>query len=216
MRLIVMGPPGVGKGSLASNLTKHYNIPHISTGAMFREEIQKASPVGKLVQAQINAGKFVNDSLTNDIVRERLLAKDVKNGFLLDGYPRNLRQAEDFEHILMQYGWKVDFVIYLDSNENTLLKRITGRRVCKKCGETYHVENHKPQVDGICDKCGSPLVQREDDTVEITKRRLVIYHEQTQPIIDFYKARKNFLCIDGNGTIEEVTERVINKLEGIK
>lgn len=213
MRLIVMGPPGVGKGSLASNLTKHFNIPHISTGAMFREEIQKATPVGKLVQAQINAGKFVNDSLTNDIIRERLLFKDVRNGFLLDGYPRNLKQAEDFEHILTQYGWKVDYVIYLDSKEDILLDRITGRRVCPKCGTTYHINNQKPQVEGICDHCQTPLVQRPDDNVEITKRRLVIYHEQTQPIIDFYKARRNFICVDGDGTIQAVTDRVIKRLE---
>lgn len=216
MRLIVMGPPGVGKGSLASNLSKFYNIPHISTGAMFREEIQKATPVGKLVQVQINAGKFVNDSLTNDIVRERLLARDVRNGFLLDGYPRNLRQAEDFEHILMQYGWDVDFVIYLDSDEDVLLDRITGRRVCPKCGETYHVNNHKPDEAGICNICQTKLVQRPDDTIEITKRRLVIYHEQTQPIIDFYEARNNFVCVDGDGSIAEVTARVIKRLEGKK
>ncbi len=216
MRLIIMGPPGVGKGSLASDLTKHYHIPHISTGEMFRAEIKKGSPVGKLVQNQINAGKFVNDSLTNDIVRIRLQARDVKEGFLMDGYPRNLRQAEDFDHILMQYGWTVDYVIYLDSPEEVILDRITGRRVCPTCGRTYHVRNNKPKVDGICDNDQTPLVQRPDDTVAITKERLVIYHDQTQPIIEYYRSKGNILHINGNGSIEEVSNRVIEILDGKK
>jgi adenylate kinase len=216
MRLIVMGPPGVGKGSLASDLTKHYHIPHISTGEMFRAEIKKGSPVGKLVQNQINAGKFVNDSLTNDIVRIRLQARDVKEGFLMDGYPRNLRQAEDFDHILMQYGWTVDYVIYLDSPEEIILDRITGRRVCPTCGRTYHVRNNKPQKEGICDNDQTPLVQRPDDTVAITKERLVIYHDQTQPIIEYYRKKGNLVCIDGKGSIEAVSQRVIEELDGKK
>ncbi|MCU0104251.1 adenylate kinase [Acholeplasma vituli] len=216
MRLIIMGPPGVGKGSLASDLTKHYHIPHISTGEMFRAEIKKGSPVGKLVQNQINAGKFVNDSLTNDIVRIRLQARDVKEGFLMDGYPRNLRQAEDFDHILMQYGWTVDYVIYLDSPEDVILDRITGRRVCPTCGSTYHVRNNKPKVEGICDKDQTPLVQRPDDTVAITKERLVIYHDQTQPIIEYYRSKGNIITIDGRGSIEEVSRRVIEELDGKK
>ncbi len=216
MRLIIMGPPGVGKGSLASDLTKHYHIPHISTGEMFRAEIKKGSPVGKLVQNQINAGKFVNDSLTNDIVRIRLQARDVKEGFLMDGYPRNLRQAEDFDHILMQYGWTVDYVIYLDSPEDVILDRITGRRVCPTCGATYHVRNNKPKVEGICDKDQTPLVQRPDDTVAITKERLVIYHDQTQPIIEYYRSKGNIITIDGRGSIEAVTKRVIEELDGKK
>lgn len=116
----------------------------------------------------------------------------------------------------MQYGWDVDFVIYLDSDEDILLDRITGRRVCPKCGETYHVNNHKPDEAGICNICQTKLVQRPDDTIEITKRRLVIYHEQTQPIIDFYEARNNFVCVDGDGSIAEVTARVIKRLEGKK
>ena len=216
MRLIIMGPPGVGKGSLASDLTKHYHIPHISTGEMFRAEIKKGSPVGKLVQNQINAGKFVNDSLTNDIVRIRLQARDVKEGFLMDGYPRNLRQAEDFDHILMQYGWTVDYVIYLDSPEDVILDRITGRRVCPTCGATYHVRNNKPKVEGICDKDQTPLVQRPDDTVAITKERLVIYHDQTQPIIEYYRSKGNIITMDGRGSIEAVTKRVIEELDGKK
>lgn len=216
MRLIIMGPPGVGKGSLASDLTKHYHIPHISTGEMFRAEIKKGSPVGKLVQNQINAGKFVNDSLTNDIVRIRLQARDVKEGFLMDGYPRNLRQAEDFDHILMQYGWTVDYVIYLDSPEEVILDRITGRRVCPTCGATYHVRNNMPKVEGICDHDKTPLVQRPDDTVAITKERLVIYHDQTQPIIEYYRKKGNIITINAKGSIEAVSRRVIEELDGKK
>lgn len=134
----------------------------------------------------------------------------------MDGYPRNLRQAEDFDHILMQYGWTVDYVIYLDSPEEVILDRITGRRVCPTCGRTYHVRNNKPKVDGICDNDQTPLVQRPDDTVAITKERLVIYHDQTQPIIEYYRSKGNILHINGNGSIEEVSNRVIEILDGKK
>ena len=189
MRLIIMGPPGAGKGSQAAKLIKYYNIPHISTGDMFRAQLKSQSPLGKIVQSYINEGKLVRDSLTNEIVKDRLLADDVQTSFLLDGYPRNINQAESFDLLMANKNWHIDGVINIQVDNDLLLGRTTGRRVCPKCGATYHVKTNKPKVEGICDIDGTPLVQREDDLAATVKHRLEVYYEQTEPVIDYYKSK---------------------------
>ncbi|HBT59344.1 MAG TPA: adenylate kinase, partial [Acholeplasmataceae bacterium] len=162
MRLIIMGPPGAGKGSQAAKLINYYNIPHISTGDMFRAQLKSQSPLGKIVQSYINEGKLVRDSLTNEIVKDRLLGEDVQTSFLMDGYPRNIFQAEAFDELLKEKNWKIDGVINIEVDTDLLMGRTTGRRVCPTCGATYHIDTNKPMVDGICDKDQTPLMQRED------------------------------------------------------
>lgn len=213
MRLIIMGPPGAGKGSQAAKLIKYYNIPHISTGDMFRAQLKSQSPLGKIVQSYINEGKLVRDSLTNEIVKDRLLADDVQTSFLLDGYPRNINQAESFDLLMANKNWHIDGVINIQVDNDLLLGRTTGRRVCPKCGATYHVKTNKPKVEGICDIDGTPLVQREDDLAETVKHRLEVYYEQTEPVIDYYKSKGLLMNVDGFGTIDEVFNRVIKRID---
>lgn len=213
MRLIIMGPPGAGKGSQAAKLIKYYNIPHISTGDMFRAQLKSQSPLGKIVQSYINEGKLVRDSLTNEIVKDRLLADDVQTSFLLDGYPRNINQAESFDLLMANKNWHIDGVINIQVDNDLLLGRTTGRRVCPKCGATYHVKTNKPKVEGICDIDGTPLVQREDDLAATVKHRLEVYYEQTEPVIDYYKSRGLLINVDGFGTIDDVFNRVIKRID---
>lgn len=213
MRLIIMGPPGAGKGSQAAKLIKYYNIPHISTGDMFRAQLKSQSPLGKIVQSYINEGKLVRDSLTNEIVKDRLLADDVQTSFLLDGYPRNINQAESFDLLMANKNWHIDGVINIQVDNDLLLGRTTGRRVCPKCGATYHVKTNKPKVEGICDIDGTPLVQREDDLAATVKHRLEVYYEQTEPVIDYYKSKGLLMNVDGFGTIDEVFNRVIKRID---
>lgn len=210
-----MGPPASGKGSQKPYLTKQFNIPQISTGDMFREAIKKQTKLGKEVEQLLSEGKFVSDEITNEIVKNRLLEEDTVNGFVLDGYPRTINQAEYLENFLKFQNLKLDYVFSLTAPEDLLIKRISGRRTCPNCGAIYNIYFLKPKVEGFCDICGSPLTRRLDDTEEIVKERLITYKEKTAPILDFYDKRGLLVSIDGSGTpldsFEEIMEIVDKK-----
>lgn len=187
MIIVLLGAPGAGKGSEAELLVKEYGIPHISTGDIFREHFKDETPIGKLAKSYIDKGQLVPDKLTNDIVRDRLAQRDVANGFILDGYPRNLNQAQALDILLKRMGWKVTAVINIAPPEDILVKRISGRRVCSNCGAVYHIDNKKTRHEGICDICGNPVIQRADDTEETVLKRLEVYNNDTKSLIQYYR-----------------------------
>ena len=197
--IILMGPPGAGKGTQATDLVERYHIPHISTGDMFREAIKNKTPLGQKAEAIIARGDLVPDDITVGLVKERLSQDDCAKGYLLDGFPRTIPQAEALEEIGKEIGRPVNAVIDISVPEEVLIDRIGGRRVCPKCGGSYHVRNMKPKVEGKCDHCGSDLIQRKDDNPESFKVRLENYYKQTAPVSDFYEARKLLRRYDGQG-----------------
>ncbi len=186
--IILMGPPGAGKGTLAKQLMSAYNLVHISTGDMFREAIKAGTDLGKLAKSYIDRGDLVPDEVTIGIVKERLAKEDCKSGFLLDGFPRTLPQAEALSEISKEIDRPIEVVVNLDCDNKELIRRISGRRVCKTCGAPYHIESMKPKVEGVCDICGGPLFQRADDNEEALKVRLEHYVNDTKPLLDYYKA----------------------------
>ena len=212
MRLLIMGRPGAGKGTQAFNIKNYYNIPHISTGDMFRDAIKNGTDLGKLAQSYMEKGALVPDEVTIGIVRERLSANDVKNGFLLDGFPRNVSQAEALDNILNENGIKLDAVLDVNVEPEILINRIVGRRICKNCGATFHVEFNKPKKDGICDNCGSPLVQRADDTVETAGSRLKVYDDSTAPVLAYYQKQNLLKTVNGDQAVDKVFEDIKNIL----
>lgn len=185
--IILMGPPGAGKGTLAKQLKEALNLVHISTGDMFREAIKAQTELGVLAASYINKGDLVPDDVTIGLVKERLSQKDCETGFLLDGFPRTLAQAEALDEIAKSISRPIEAVINLDCDNEELVRRISGRRVCKDCGAPYHVVTMKPKVEGVCDLCGGPLFQRKDDNEEALKVRLEHYVSETKPLLDFYK-----------------------------
>lgn len=208
-----MGPPGAGKGTLAKQLMKAFELVHISTGDMFREAIKAGTELGKLAKSFIDHGDLVPDDVTIGIVKERLSQDDCKNGFLLDGFPRTLAQANALSEISESINRPIDVVVNLDCDNKELIRRICGRRVCKKCGAPYHIETMKPKVDGVCDICGSPLVQRADDNEEALTVRLKHYVEETKPLLDYYEEKgllKNFNSLKGS---KEVFDEVSSFLK---
>jgi len=207
-----LGPPGAGKGTQASVLSGLLGVPHISTGDIFRRAIQEGTPLGKKVEAYLKSGGLVPDELTVEIVKERLSQPDCQRGFLLDGFPRTIPQAQALDAWLEARGEKLDAVINLQVSEEELMARLTGRRICPQCGATYHLKYDPPQRDEICDRCGSPLIQREDDRPETVSKRLATYRQQTQPLINYYKERNLLKGVDGNGDIQEVTQSIIQML----
>lgn len=212
MNLILVGPPGVGKGSQAKRLSNILNVPHISTGDMFRKHFAELTPLGKKAKEFIDNGLLVPDDVTNQMVVERLCESDSQNGFILDGYPRNLAQADFLNKLLEEKNVSIDYVIDIECENEVLVKRLTGRRVCTNCGAVYHIDNNPPKVEGICDVCGSPLVHRKDDEEGTVRKRLEIYHEETFPLINYYTNKKLLLEINGNQTIEAVTEDILKGL----
>lgn len=213
MNLLIMGPPGAGKGSQAALIKEHFNIAHISTGNMFREAIAAKTEVGLLAKGYIDRGELVPDEVTIDLVKERLREDDVKNGFLLDGFPRTIAQAKAFAEYLERSGNKIDKVINLVVDDAILINRISGRRVCIDCGATYHIETNKPKQEGICDVCGGSLIQREDDTVETVTNRVKVYYEKTRPLLDYYRDNDLIVDIQGYGKIEEIFKEIQKTLE---
>jgi adenylate kinase len=214
MRIIIFGPPGVGKGTQAEMLMQNHNIPHISTGNIFRELYRKQTEVGKIAKAFIDRGELVPDDITNAIVKKRISENDIiEKGFLSDGYPRNIDQAVAFDEMLEEKGWTLDAVFYISAPDEKIIKRIAGRRVCESCGAVYHVESKKPKTQGICDVDGGKLIHRVDDMEETVKNRLDIYKNATEPIIGYYEKSKHPLFrIDGSNTIEETYESIIKAL----
>jgi len=211
-RMIFVGPPGAGKGSQAKILSEKLNVPHISTGDMFRAHLKNDTKLGLLAKQYINQGLLVPDDVTNDMVKERFNEKDVQNGFILDGYPRNPLQAQFLDTLLKEHGMSLDIIINITSDDDIIIKRITGRRSCPTCGAIYHIENNPPKVFGICDKDQTPLVQRKDDTEETVVKRLKVYYEETFPLIEYYKNKGLLVDIDGNGEILEITEKILEIL----
>ncbi len=208
MRLLIMGRPGAGKGTQAFNIKNYYSIPHISTGDMFREAMKNGTEMGKLAQSYMEKGALVPDEVTIGIVRERLSKDDVKNGFLLDGFPRNVHQAEALDEILKENGIKLDAVLDVNVEPEILINRIVGRRICKNCGATFHVEFNKPRQEGICDNCGQPLVQRADDTVETAGSRLKVYDDSTAPVLAYYKKQNLLKTVNGDQAVDKVFEDI--------
>ena len=208
MKLLIMGRPGAGKGTQAANIKEYYNIPHISTGDMFRAAMKNGTKLGLLAKSYMEKGALVPDEVTIGIVEERLQEDDCKNGFLLDGFPRTIAQAEAFDAFLTSNNIKLDAALNVDVDASILIRRMVGRRVCKTCGATYHVEFNPSKVEGVCDNCGSPLIQRPDDTEATAVNRLETYDAQTAPLLDFY-AKKNLLkTVNGDQPLDKVFDDI--------
>ncbi len=210
--LLIMGKPGAGKGTQAKKLLDYYQLTHISTGNIYREEIRKNSKIGQEAQKYLSEGNLVPDNMTNDIVREVLSTQKYPNGFMLDGYPRTDSQADALDQMLEDLNLNLTAVINVDVRDEVLLKRMAGRRVCSYCGQTYHIDYHPSKVDGICDQCGHQLIQRDDDLEESVMNRLNIYNEKTKPLLDHYERKGLLMVIDGEQTADEVFEEIVKKL----
>lgn len=208
MRIILLGPPGAGKGTQAEVLVKKLSIPHISTGDMFRNAIKEGTELGKKAKEYMDSGQLVPDEVTVGIVQERISQNDCQGGFLLDGFPRTVAQAEALDGILAEMQTQLDAVISIEVPKEKLVARLTGRRVCRKCGATYHMEFNPPGQDGICDKCGEELYQRSDDTEETVLNRLSVYENQTAPLIEYYSQKGLLKKIDGDNPIEQVLVKI--------
>ena len=209
MNLILLGPPGCGKGTQAKILIDTYHIPQISTGDILREAIKKESPLGIEAKTHMDQGSLVPDHLVIKIIEERLKQADCNRGFILDGFPRTVAQAEALDTTLAGMGSKLECVFSIEVDDEELIKRLTGRRVCRKCGESYHIEFNPPRQEGLCDSCQGELYQRDDDKEETIKNRLKVYQDQTSPLINFYQRKKVLHSVDGIGSIEEIKERLL-------
>lgn len=212
MRLIILGAPGSGKGTIAAELTKKYNIVHISTGDIFRANIKEKTPLGMKAKEYIDRGDLVPDSVTIDMLEDRMAQPDCDNGFLLDGFPRTIVQAEELDRLLAQKNVAVDAVISIIISDEEIKTRITGRRVCISCGASYNIPFKPTKVEGICDECGGEVIQRQDDKPETVLSRLQTYHEKTQPLIDFYEAKGLILEASNEVNYKLAVEQVVNGL----
>lgn len=213
MRLVLLGPPGVGKGTQASAIVEKYNIPHISTGDIFRANIKEGTDLGKKAKEYMDKGLLVPDDLVVSIVKDRLTEEDCKEGFLLDGFPRTIMQADILEDELKDMGIKLDKVINIYADSEVLIERAVGRRICKVCGKAYHIKFNPPKESGVCDLDGGELFQREDDTEETVAKRIEVYQKQTEPLISFYKEKGILSDIDGTQPIEKVSNDIMEALQ---
>jgi len=216
MRLVLVGPPGAGKGTQAQFLAAHFQIPHISTGDIFRANLKGETALGLEAKKYMDKGDLVPDSVTNDMVKDRLNKDDLDNGFLLDGYPRNVAQAEVLRAVLAEKATPLHAALELNIDPEEIVARLSGRRSCSNCQKPYHVVNEKPAVEGICDACGGALIQREDDKAEVIKHRLNVYAEQTAPIINFYRNEGLLITINASGPVSEITASAISALSRVK
>ena len=208
MKIVLLGPPGAGKGTQAKSISNRYSILHISTGDIFRKNISENTPLGIEAKRYMDNGQLVPDEVTINMVKDRLEQDDCKNGYLLDGFPRTVHQAEALEEFLNSREESLDTSLLIEVPTNFILERMTGRRVCPSCGASYHVKFNPPTEDGKCSVCGSDVIQRKDDTVETVQERLDVYQRQTQPLIDFYKAKNQLSVVDGTKAINEVFEDI--------
>ena len=211
MKMVLLGPPGAGKGTQAKSISNRYSIPHISTGDIFRKNISENTPLGIEAKKYMDNGQLVPDEVTINMVKERLQEEDCKNGYLLDGFPRTVSQAESLQEFLQSRGEALDTSLLIEVPRDFILERMTGRRVCPSCGASYHVK-FNPAKDGKCELCGSDVIQRKDDTEETVKERLDVYERQTQPLIDFYKDKNLLSVVEGTKAINEVFESICSIL----
>lgn len=216
MHMVLMGPPGAGKGTQAAKIVAELHVPHIATGDMFRAAVQQGTPLGRQAKAYMDAGQLVPDSVTIGIVRERLGKADARLGFILDGFPRTVAQAQALAEILRELGVKLDVVINIDVPDEELVARLAGRRVCRGCGATYHLRYNPPRQDGRCDQCGGEIYQRDDDREDTIRKRLAVYASQTQPLIAYYRQQGVYVEIDGRQEIGKVWQDICDTLRGVK
>lgn len=213
--IVIMGPQGSGKGTQAANLAKRLGIPAVSTGALFRAEVERGTGLGREIAPYIQKGERVPSDMVRQVVLDRLEEQDTRSGVILDGYPRTLEQAETLDEIMTDLDRQLSHVLYLDLNDDEAVRRLSGRRVCSndKCRLSYHVEFKRPvKNEGSCDRCGSPLIQRQDDVPEAIKRRLELFHSDTEPLLDFYRKRGIVFMIDGSGSMAAVEQNINNAL----
>jgi len=204
MKLVLLGPPGAGKGTQSVILAKQYGVPHISTGDILRESVKKGASLGLKAKSYMDKGELVPDDVVIGIVAERLKLPDCKSGFILDGFPRTLKQAEGLDEALKNIASDIDLVLYFETSERVAITRLTGRRVCRKCGFNYHVKNIPPKSEGVCDKCGGELFQRPDDTEKTVRNRLVVYEQQTKPLIAYYEKKGVLKKVSGDLDVQEL------------
>ncbi len=212
MRLIMLGAPGAGKGTQAKKVAEAYGIPHISTGDIFRANIKNGTELGKKAKSYMDAGGLVPDELVCDLVADRIAQDDCAKGFILDGFPRTIPQAEALDAAVAKLGCQVDYAVNVDVPDSVIVNRMGGRRACVGCGATYHIEFNPPKTEGICDVCGKELILRDDDKPETVQNRLRVYHEQTQPLIDFYEKKGVLMTVDGTRSMDEVFGEIKEKL----
>ncbi|GAB2484975.1 adenylate kinase [Jatrophihabitans fulvus] len=213
---MLVGPPGAGKGTQAEFIAEHFGIPKISTGDIFRANVSGGTELGQQAKKYMDAGDLVPDEVTNAMVRDRLAEPDAADGFLLDGFPRNVAQADVLAEILLEVGSPLSVVLDLDVDFEEVVKRLSGRRTCKKCSHVWHLEYDPPANEGVCDRCGGELYQRDDDKPETVRHRLEVYAQQTAPLIDYYRTAGLLVAIDALGAVEDVTERAVAALEPFK
>lgn len=209
MNIIMLGAPGAGKGTQAAVLCEHFNIPTVSTGNIIREALRTGTEMGLKAKSYMDAGKLVPDEVVIGIVKDRLQEDDCKAGYILDGFPRTIPQAEALDEM----GANIDCVINIDVPDDVIVNRLSGRRVCEKCGRPYHIESLKPKVDGVCDDCKGALVQRKDDQIETVKNRLDVYHKETEPLVNYYKNQNKLVTVEGQDTVEDTTAAVLKAIE---
>ena len=212
MRLIMLGAPGAGKGTQAAKVAEKYQIPHISTGDIFRANIKNGTELGKKAKSYMDAGGLVPDELVCDLVADRIAQDDCEKGFILDGFPRTIPQAEALDKAVEKLGTKIDYAVDIEVPDENIIERMGGRRACLGCGATYHIKYNAPKTENVCDTCGGSLVLRDDDKPETVRKRLDVYHTQTQPLIDYYSARGNLLTVDGTQSLDDVFASIISKL----
>ncbi len=209
MKIIMLGAPGAGKGTQAKMIADKYSVPHISTGDIFRANIKNGTELGMEAKKYMDQGLLVPDELTVKILLDRVAADDCKNGYVLDGFPRTIPQAEVLDKALTELGDKIDYAIDVDVPDENIVKRMSGRRACLACGATFHIEHVPPKQEGICDRCGKELVLRDDDKAETVLNRLKVYHDQTQPLIEFYSAKGVLKTVDGTQPMEKVFDSIV-------
>lgn len=209
MKIIMLGAPGAGKGTQAKKLAAKYGIPHISTGDIFRENIKQETELGKQAKAYMDQGLLVPDELVVDLVVDRLQQNDCVKGYILDGFPRTIPQAQSLDEALEKRNEGIDYAIDIEVPDENIVRRMSGRRACPGCGATYHLEHMPTKTEGICDVCGARTVQRDDDKPDTVTKRLVVYHEQTQPLIDYYQSKQILVEIDGTIGIEEIFNQIV-------